>query len=82
MRVDEARDDRAPLVDAAAAELRRRPDRDDAAVLHEDCAVADRLPVHGQHPVGGEDHSEVADAARAARPLRWSSSTASQIEAS
>ena len=55
VRVDEPRQDRAALVARAGAELGRRADRRDAAVLDRHRAVLDRRALDRQDPVGGED---------------------------
>jgi hypothetical protein len=54
VRVDEPRHDRRALEVPAAAQLRRRPHRRDPPVLHDDGAVADRLALDREHPVGRE----------------------------
>ncbi len=56
VRVDEAREDDRVGEAPALAELGRRPDRKDPAVLDRHCSVRDGRTADGQHPVRRENH--------------------------
>ena len=84
VRVDEARDDRRLRDDARPRRARRScPTAAIRAVLDRERAVLDRLALHGEHPVGGEDPHSTAQRERcSAMSQRFSMNAASQIESS
>ena len=84
--VDEPGDDRAALEPLATAQLGGRPDGGDPPVVGDrHCAVRDRIALHGDDPVRGDDPhraSASASASAAERSQRRSMKTESQIDVS
>ena len=84
MAVDEPRDDHAALEPLATAQVGGGPDGGDPPVVGDrDRAVRDRIALHGDDPVRGDDpHRASASASAAERSQRRSMKTESQIDAS
>ena len=80
MRVDEAGKDDRIVVVLSSAQLFRRSDGDDPAVLELDGTALDRVAVDREHPVGRDDHG--VSMLVSTRTARRSTNTDNQIEPS